>query len=121
MRATFAAAFVLALTFTAAVGARPQLAPVAWRSVAEKLPIGSVLKIRTTAGERLTAILFVVDDTGITVKPRTRLPVPARHLPYDRIDDLAPTNDKVSYKAAAGIGAGIGGGLLLWLFWSIAR
>jgi hypothetical protein len=94
--------------FTATAGARPQLAPAMWRGVAEKLPIGSVLKIRTTSRERLTAVLFVVDDAGIVVKPRTRIPEPARRLPYDQIEDLQVDRSRGGFGKAAAIGAGVG-------------
>jgi hypothetical protein len=111
MRGIFASAVVLALTLTATVSAYPQLSPVVWRNVSEKLPIGSVLKIRTTSGERLTAILFVVDDTGIIVKPKTRIPEPARRVPYVLIDNLQLDNSKSSFGKAAAIGAGVGAGV----------
>ena len=45
-----------------------------WRAYADHIAIGSTVSIRTTRGERLTGVLFVVDDTAITVKPKTRLP-----------------------------------------------
>jgi hypothetical protein len=111
MKAVLASALVLALTLTSTVSARPQLSPDVWRTVAEKLPIGSVVKIRTTSRERLTAVLFVVDDTGITVKPKTRIPEPARRVPYDRIEDLQLDRGTRGFGKAVGIGAGVGAGV----------
>lgn len=86
-----------------------------WRAYADRIPIGSTLTIRTTGGERLTAVLFVVDDTAMTVKPRTRIPEPARRVAFDQIEELTVRRDRVSILKYAGIGAGVGAGLFLWL------
>ena len=87
--------------------------PELWRTYAEKLPIGSIVRIRTRDGERLTASLLVVDATGITVKPRTRMLEPAQHLTFDRLDQLEiePLNGGPGARAGAiavGIATGVG-------------
>ena len=122
MRAVLASALIVALTLTATVNARPQVSPDVWRSVAEKVPIGSVVKVRLVSRERLTGILFLVDDRGLTVKPRTRIPEPARRITYDQIDDLRRDTSQSRFGKAAAIGAGIGAacfGAILLLFSNI--
>jgi hypothetical protein len=85
-----------------------------WRSYASHLPIGSTLAIRTTSGERLTAVLFVVDNTAMTVKPKTRVPEPARQISFDDVDELSLRDHRVSIAKYVGIGAAAGAGVFLW-------
>ena len=73
------------------------------------------MKIRTTTGERVTAVLMDVDDTGMTVKPKARFAVPARHLSFDAIDSLDLPSTRVSMAKYAGLGAAIGAAVFLWL------
>jgi hypothetical protein len=86
-----------------------------WRAYAEHIPIGSTLSIRMTTGERLTAVLFVVDDTAMTVKPKTRVREPARRVTYDAIDELTVRRNRVSIAKYVGVGAAVGAGVFLWL------
>jgi hypothetical protein len=90
-----------------------------WRSYANHLPVGSTLAIRTTSGERLTAVLFVVDDTAVIVKAKTRLPEAARRISFDDIDDMSVRQNRVSIAKYVGIGAAVGAGVFLW-FLSVA-
>jgi hypothetical protein len=119
MKRTCAIVLMLTSTFAVAAGARGQQAgrgdPDVWRTFVRNLLIGSVVKVRIEGGKRLTAVLFVVDDEGITIKPRTRVPEPARHVRFDRLEDIEVEHDGASYKKAAGIGAAAGAGLLLML------
>ena len=59
-----------------------------WQQYTAKLPIGSTIKIRTRDGRRLTAVLAVVDDSSITVEPKTRVPEAPRVIPLDRLQQL---------------------------------
>jgi hypothetical protein len=89
--------------------------PDVWRRYAARLPIGSTVRIGTTDGERLTAVLMIVDDSGITVKPRTRIPEPARRVPFDRLVQLELAREGASVARAAAIGGGVGAGVFLGL------
>ncbi|MEO8256371.1 MAG: hypothetical protein ABI868_03410 [Acidobacteriota bacterium] len=86
-----------------------------WRQYAAHLPIGSAIRIRTTGGERLTAVLLTVDDSGLTVKPRTRIPEPARHFPFRGLAQLELARDGSNLAKAAAIGGGVGAGVFLGL------
>ena len=108
MRALIASVLAVTLICTVTVGARPQVSPDVWRNVAQKLSIGSIVKIRTVSREQVTGILFAVDDQGLIVKPRTRVPEPARRVAYDQIDDLRLEGHRTGFGKAAGIGAAIG-------------
>ena len=86
-----------------------------WRQYAMRLPIGSTVKIRTTGGERWTAVLLTVDDSGVTVKPKTRIPEPLRQLPFDRLAQLELAQADSNIAKAAAIGGAVGGGVFLGL------
>ena len=121
MKRTCAIAVISALIVTASASAQAraparQDSPELWRTFAQKLPIGSVVKIRTKDGERLTAILFVVDNAAITVKPKTRFAEAARRITFDQIENLELQRPGVNYGKAAGIGAAVGASVVLLLF-----
>ena len=89
-----------------------------WRARAGQIPIGATVKLRTHDGERIKAVLMAVDESGILVKPATRVPEPSRRLPFDRLDALDRHEDRVSFPKYIGIGAAIAGAafltLLMW-------
>jgi hypothetical protein len=93
----------------------------AWRADAEQIPIGSTVKLRMRDGERLKAVLFAVGESGITVKPATRVPESSRHISFDRLEALERYEDQVSFGKYAGVGAAIGAGVLLILLSGAAR
>ena len=90
--------------------------PGYWYSYAEKLPIGSTVRLRTTDGRRQTAVLALVDRDGITVELKSRIPEPARRIPYDQIRQLElKTGNGGSIAKAAAVGAAIGAGTFVGL------
>src|SRR3954465_5220661 len=70
-----------------------------WLKYAGQLPIGSTVRVRTTDGRRTTAVLAIVDETGITIQPKTRPPEPPRHIAFDQLA-------QVELKERGGVGAG---------------
>ena len=110
---------IAALVFPNCAARGPALAaqrvadpPELWRAYAEKLPIGSIVRIRASDGDHFRASLLVVDGTGVTVKPSTRVSEPVRHLAFDRLEQLEiePLNGGPGSRAAA-IGVGIATGV----------
>ena len=90
--------------------------PAYWYAYAEKLPIGSTVRIRTTDGKRHTVVLSLVDRDGITVETKSRIPEPARRVPYEQIQQLElKTNNGASMAKAAAVGAAIGAGTFITL------
>jgi len=83
--------------------------PELWRAYAEKLPIGSTLRVKS-ARDRFVASLLAVDDSGILVKPRTRVPEQPRHLSFDALDELELYTDGAAADRAGAIVAGVGSG-----------
>jgi hypothetical protein len=85
------------------------------RSDVERIPAGATVKLRMRDGGRLKAILFAADESGIRVKPVTRRPEPSRRITYDRIEAIERYQDRVSIGKYAGVGAAIGGSVMLIL------
>jgi hypothetical protein len=86
-----------------------------WFNRVTEIPIGATVKLRTTTGERLTAVLLARDESGIVVKPATRIPERSRRLSYDRIDKLDRYEDRVSFGKCIGVGVAIAGAVFLGL------
>jgi hypothetical protein len=87
-----------------------------WRQFAGKLPIGSAIRVRTDARERVTATLLVVDEGGITVQPRTRVPEPVRRIAFSSIQQIDVVSEKGANLAkAAAVGGAVGAGTFLGL------
>ena len=89
--------------------------PEYWYSYAAKLPIGSTVNVRTADGKRQTAVLAIVDQEGVTLEPRTRIPEPARRIRYQDIEQLTLNKNGGSVAKAVAIGAGIGAGTFMGL------
>jgi hypothetical protein len=120
-RATIAVCLCLGWTEIARAQSATELPSAAWRATAEQIPIGSTVKLRTLDGERLTAVLFEVGDSGITVKTATRVPESSRHISFDSLSALERCEDRVHFGKYAGVGAAIGAGVLLVLLSAASR
>jgi hypothetical protein len=81
-----------------------------WAKYTRGLPIGSTVRVRTTDGQRFTAVLAIVDDTGVTLQPKTRVPEKPRHVPFEKLDQLELRQNGSSLGKAVGIGVGVGVG-----------
>jgi len=86
-----------------------------WKARAAQIPIGATVKLRTNDGHRMRAVLMGVDQSGILVKPATRLPEPSRRLPFDGLEALDRFEDRVSFPKYIATGAAIAGSLFLLL------
>ncbi len=91
--------------------------PEYWYAYASKLPIGATVRVRTADGKRHTAVLTLVDQDGIALESKARIPEPARRVPYTQLLQLElATKNGTSMAKAAAVGAGIGAGFFLVLF-----
>ena len=110
------------LALSAEQGTPIDRTPEYWYAYASKLPIGSTVRVRTMDGKRQTAVLALVDANGIALELKTRIPEPARRIPYNELSqlELAKKNGSSLARAVA-VGAGVGGGVffvLLAIFFS---
>jgi hypothetical protein len=81
-----------------------------WIRYTSRLPIGQTVNVRTTDGKRTTGVLAIVDDTGITLQPKTRVPEPPRHIPFTQLQQVELRQNGSSSAKAAGIGVAVGVG-----------
>ena len=91
-----------------------------WFTYAAKLPIGSTVRVRTSDGKRQTAVLAVVDEDGITLEPKTRVPEPPRRVPFDQLQQLELKQNGNGVVKAIAIGAGIGAATFVGLLMILA-
>ena len=91
-----------------------------WRAFAQKVDVGTRLKVRLDDGQRVVATLIEADAAGVLVQPRTRAPVPIQHIAYDRIASLERDDARgigagkaVAIGVASGVGAFLGTLLIL--------
>src|SRR2546426_11634044 len=116
LHSTIAACAIVSLVGIAPVGAQtPGPEAAARRNAAQRVPIGATIKLRTTDGQRFKAVLFAVDEDGITVKPATRVPVASMKIPFDRLDSMERDEGRIHFGRYTGIGAAVGGAVLLIL------
>ena len=59
-----------------------------WKAIALRLEPGSSVTIGLKDGGRVTGALIRVADAGVDVKPRTRVPVPLRAVPWAEIASI---------------------------------
>jgi hypothetical protein len=88
-----------------------------WRRVAQAIPLGSKVKVRTLEGKRVSGTLMSVDTASLMVKKNTRVPEPAVIVLFTDVSTLEKDNgSNVNVAKAILIGAGVGAGVLLTMF-----
>jgi hypothetical protein len=90
---------------------------MAWRQVAENIPLGSRVKIQTPEGKRINGTLMRVDSTSVMVKRNTRRPEPAITVLFDDISRLEHEKGGggVNIGKAVAIGFATGAGVIVSL------
>ena len=123
MSRLIATALIITLTFTmttarvvAAADINQQTTTDLLRAYVEKLPIGSMVKVKMKEGRGVKGTLMVVEPDAIVVKPKTRIARPERRLPYTEIEfvELQERNGNNVAKSVA-IGMATGAGTFLGL------
>jgi hypothetical protein len=115
MRSTALALIVSILVFGATDAFAQQPEAMAWRQVAEAIPLGSRVKLQTLDGKRLSGTLMRVDGDAVMVKRNTRRPEPAVIVAYDTMSKLEreqPGNG-VNIGKAIAVSVATGAGIVL--------
>jgi hypothetical protein len=91
------------------------------RAYVEKLPIGSIVKVKMKEGKDVKGTLMVIEPDAIVVKPKTRLARPERRLPYTDVEFVevqTKNGANIAKSVAIGVGTGAGAffGLMLLAF-----
>jgi len=92
-----------------------------WRRYISNLPIGTKLTLDLADGARVAGNIVSVEQGAVIMQPRTRLPSPAKRVPFDVIIALAPdssggmnTGSAIAIGAVAGAAAFVAVFLILW-------
>lgn len=92
-----------------------------WRRYITNLPIGTKLTLDLADGARVTGNILSVEQDAVVVQPRTRLPSPAKRVPFDLIVAIVPdssggvdTGKAIAIGAAAGAVSFVAIFLILW-------
>jgi hypothetical protein len=116
-------ALVITMATTAAAQTAPaNVGPQVWRTFAERLPAGSLVKVRLQTGQRFTATLIEADADGLLIQPKTRLAVPPQRVTYASITTMeqAERGGNAGVGKAIAIGAATGAGLFIGLLMILA-
>lgn len=91
-----------------------------WRAFAQKVDVGTRVKLRLDDGQRVVATLIEANADGLLVQPRTRVPVPVQRIGYERIASLERDEGRgigagkaIAIGVASGVGAFLGTLLIL--------
>jgi hypothetical protein len=112
-RSMLAIVLVLALT-TSAVGAQQPLNEAqSWRALAASLEPAAMVTVRLKDGKRVVGTILEHSDESLVLKPRTRVPVPARAIAFSDIDSIERKHVGWSPGAKVLLGVGVGFGVLM--------
>jgi hypothetical protein len=103
--------FVVAMLSAQTVLAQVSDTASLWRAFAEKVEVGSSLKVRLYDGRKFTATLVQAQPGALLLQPRTRVPVPVQPVTYEAIASLERVRHGgigAGKAAAIGVAAGVG-------------
>ena len=111
---------VLLMAAPSAMATQRRESPDVWRAFAEKLEAGAFVSVRLQNGAKVKGHLIQVAGDTLRVKPKTRIPVPIRDLPFAEIESIQRQREALSPGVKVLMGVGIGaaailGGLLIFL------
>jgi hypothetical protein len=86
-----------------------------WRSFAGRLEAGAFVEVRLKDRTKVKGHLIETSDERLSLKPKTRVPVPIRNFQFEDIESIERRNDGWSpaAKVITGTLATVGGLLLL--------
>lgn len=82
-------------------------------AAAERIPVGSRVKLTLNDGRRMTAVLLGVEGNDVVVRERTRIPEPPVRVAASQIGWIELDSPKMSIGKVIAIGAAIGAGVTL--------
>ena len=97
---------VLALAAAPLSAQAPSTEVDAWRALARSLQPAAMVVVQLKDGTRIQGTLLQQSEDALVLKPRTRVPVPARTIAFTDIDSIA--RKKVGWSPGAKVLTGIG-------------
>ena len=110
MRTRFVASMMMIALAAAPLGAQERaMETAAWQSLASTLQPGTFVEVRLKDGAHFKGTLMQRSADHLVVKPRTRVPVPAREIPFAELEsiDVAKKGMSPGMKVLIGVGASI--------------
>ena len=84
-----------------------------WRTLAATLEPAATVSVRLKGGKRVVGTVLAHSEDSLVLKPRTRVPVPARAIAYTDIDSIERRKIGWSPGAKVLLAAGVSVGVLL--------
>jgi hypothetical protein len=112
-RSILATALVLALTSSSLAAQQPLNEAQSWRALAGGLEPAAMVSVRLKDGKRVVGTVVDHSEDALILKPRTRVPVPARAIAFTDIDSIERKHLGWSPGAKVLLGAGVGFGVLM--------
>jgi hypothetical protein len=104
-------ALLMIITMATPTFAQMQAQGDLWRAFAQKVDVGTRVKLRLDDGQRVVATLIEANADGLFVQPRTRVPVPVQRIAYQRIVSLERDEGRgigAAKAVAIGVASGVG-------------
>ena len=96
--------------------AQPQDSAAMWRTFAQQLPVGALVRVRTRDGRNLEGHLVQATGDAMRLNLKTRMPVPIREIAFADVDTIDRRQEGWSPGAKVFLGIGIGAGAALIVF-----
>jgi|SRR5262245_2718006 len=119
MSKTILVAFLTIAIATSQIYAQGTQETNAWRSLAEKLESSATISVRLKDGRKIKGTFLQNTSDALVLKPRTRIPVPARSIPFTDIESIERSKIGMNPAKKVLIGAGIGAGAIGLIFLAI--
>jgi hypothetical protein len=78
-----------------------------WRVFAEKLPVGTFVKVNLHTGRSIEGRLIQVTPNDLRILPRTRMPVPTQDIAFSSVQSIDSPKEGRSPGAKVLMGVGI--------------
>jgi hypothetical protein len=110
MRTRLVASMMMIASFAAPLCAQERATETAaWQSLAATLQPGAFVEVRLKDGAHFKGTFMQRSGDRVVVKPRTRVPVPAREIPFADLESIEVAKKGMSpgMKVLIGVGASI--------------
>ena len=116
MKTLIAFVIVALVLHPLAASAQPPQQSEVWRTFAEKLDVGTRVRVRLHDGRRVSATLVQAGAEALLLQPRTRVPVPVQAVPYTAIASIEREHGGMGAAKAAAIGVASGAATFAAIF-----
>jgi hypothetical protein len=112
-RSILATVLALALISPALGAQQPPNEAQSWRTLAASLEPAAIVSVRLKDGKRIVGTVLEHSEESLVLKPRTRVPVPARAIAFRDIDSIERKHVGWSPGAKVLLGVGVSFGVLM--------